>query len=40
MKPMKESTNRVLSRLCWVTAAIYVAIYVAAFWHLPIHVYI
>lgn len=40
MKPMKESTNRVLSRLCWVTAAIYVVIYVAAFWHLPIHVYI
>ena len=39
MKPMKESTNRVLTRLCWVTAAIYVAIYISSFWHLPIHVY-
>lgn len=38
MKPMKESTNRVLSRLCWVTAAIYVVIYVAAFWDLPIDI--
>lgn len=39
MKTWNPTTNRVLSRLCWVTAAIYVAIYISSFWHLPIHVY-
>ena len=38
MKPMKESTNRVLSRLCWVTAAVYAVVFVSAFWHLPIDI--
>lgn len=38
MKPMKESTNRVLSRLCWVTAAVYAVVFVSAFWDLPIDI--
>lgn len=38
MKDWNPNTNRILSRLCWVTAAIYVAIYVSAFWHLPIDI--
>ena len=38
MKTCNPNTNRILSRLCWVTAAIYVAIYVAAFWDLPINI--
>ena len=38
MKTWNPNTNRMLSRLCWVTAAIYVAIYVAAFWDLPINI--
>ena len=38
MKPMKEATNRVLSRLFWVTAAGYAVIFVSAFWHLPIDI--
>lgn len=36
MKPMKETTNRVLFRLCWVTAAVYVAIYIVGLCYLPI----
>ena len=38
MKPMKESTNRVLFRLCWVTAAVYAVVFVSAFWDLPIDI--
>ncbi len=38
MKDWNPNTNRVLSRLFWVTAVGYAVIFVSAFWHLPIDI--
>lgn len=38
MKTWNPNTNRILFRLCWVTAAVYAVVFVSAFWDLPIDI--